>query len=51
MAGGGIFGQIVFEKIQYSWKKWGDSDPLGRFRVLLFKICSFERAFLVDFEI
>ena len=47
----GIFGQIVSVKIQYSKVGWGNSDPLGDFRVLLFKICSFEGAFLVDFEI
>ena len=36
-----VFGQIVSEKIQYSEEKWDDPDPLGDFRVLLFKICRF----------
>ena len=46
-----IFGQIVSVKIQKTKGEWGNSGPLGRFRVLLFKICSFWGAFLVDFEI
>ena len=46
-----IFGQIVSGKIQYSEEKWDDPDPLGDFRVLLFKICRFQGSFLVDFEI
>ena len=46
-----VFGQIVSGKIQYSEEKWDDLDPLGDFRVLLFKIRRFQWSFLVDFEI
>lgn len=46
-----IFGQNVLIKIQYIEGGWAASGPAGGFRVLLFKICSFTVAFLVDFEI
>ena len=47
----GVFGQNVPKKIQFLAVGWGGSDPVGVFRVLLFKICSFTGLFLVGFEI